>query len=886
MQVKNLIADTQWYPSRRYGADRPRVSVLLPTFCRGQSGLFLRAAHSVLEQSLAELELIIVDDASTDGTAGQIAELMARDERVSLLRHPRNVGLPAVSEYEAFRKARAEYLAFAFDDDEFCPSALAELLAAAAAGSRAMVHGYVKLFVRDAATRREVGVVLGRRGHGQAQLRGVNYVPNNAVLLHRRVVAAVGFYDPHVAMARLCDWDLWRRVAEGYPITAAPIMAGWQHGPATDDSIGHTRLVDFWQSCEWMDMPRNAQLRPGAIEEYDVLAVPAGLSPAAEIAVREIAASFRGKFWYAGRDCSAAVPAAKAGGTPAPQAAGGDRPADGRLLVATRYPSASVALYFDHLPDPLRRRVRIAYPGMHAEEEMIGATAIVFVRDLLAMQPWIDHAQRLQIPCYYFLDDNFLLLGGRASSCPEFRGYTDDALRERLRGFAGVLLSSRGLLDYFRQKQLHGNLLYYPPIAARPAWRDSPPAPRKPRGTTRIAFFGGHHRVPAFQEQVLPAITRLAGERPVELFAAGMVEEDLAAAAGLKTTCFPFELSYDIALARLAACEIDLLVHPNSRTANNEYKTLNVLISAWAMGAVPVLSDGAPYAELRGQDVAVLCGPDPAAWHEALRRHADDGPSRQSLQRNLDAYCRRHYGGAANVAAIETLLGSHPAAGPALSDLRWRRAMQWARQGAASPRGPSWASRVVRQAARSIRHSLPGRAVRRVWRTLSLRPRAELHECVAPAFRPLLETPPAADWLRAGYRLRASRDLRRTPHLAYPLPAGLGCLSGLLLAPDLSSESREGWIQVEIAAADGRILAQDGTALSDIDPSVPTLFAFPPVATGAHQQLWLRVSGKELTAPVRILHWSKRGLRPGSRGNVRPFCAFRTAASEVMSPCK
>jgi hypothetical protein len=81
---------------------------------------------------------------------------------------------------------------------------------------------------------------------------------------------------------------------------------------------------------------------------------------------------------------------------------------------------------------------------------------------------------------------------------------------------------------------------------------------------------------------------------------------------------------------------------------------------------------------------------------------------------------------------------------------------------------------------------------------------------------------------------------------------------------------------IEIAASDGKVLAQSGTDLSDIDPSLPTLFAFPPVAAGTHQRLWLRVYGKELTVPVRILHWSKRGLRPGSRGNVRPFCAFRS----------
>ena len=267
MKVKDIIADTEWYPSRRYGVDRPRVSVLLPTFCRGQSGLFLRSARSVLEQSLAELELIIVDDASTDGTAGQIAELMARDERVSLLRHPRNVGLPAVSEYEAFRKARAEYLAFAFDDDEFCPGALAELLAAATAGGRAMVHGYVKLFVRDAATRREVGVVLGRAATARCSSAASTTCPTTPCC------CTAAWSKPSASTTRTSPWPgsatgtcgggwprgtrsrrrrSWRAGSTARPPTTASAIRGWSISgraasgwtcPATPASAGRHRGV-------------------------------------------------------------------------------------------------------------------------------------------------------------------------------------------------------------------------------------------------------------------------------------------------------------------------------------------------------------------------------------------------------------------------------------------------------------------------------------------------------------------------------------------------------------------------------------------------------------------------------------------------------------------
>src|ERR1041385_6102710 len=146
MRVRDLIKDTVWLPGRDYDTARPWISVLLPTFRRGRDGSFLKAANSILDQSLRSLELIVIDDGSTDGTAQQIAMLMAADERVSCLTHPDNIGLPAMSEYEGFVHARGEYIAFGFDDFIFDRDALAGLAAFPLASSQAVVHGHVRWF--------------------------------------------------------------------------------------------------------------------------------------------------------------------------------------------------------------------------------------------------------------------------------------------------------------------------------------------------------------------------------------------------------------------------------------------------------------------------------------------------------------------------------------------------------------------------------------------------------------------------------------------------------------------------------------------------------------------------------------------------------------------
>ena len=94
----------------------PRVSVVMTTY-NGER--FLSAAlESILNQSFTDLELIVVDDGSTDSSASIIRSFCTRDLRVRGIFLERNLGIPKAANY-GLRAARAEYVA-RMDSDDLC----------------------------------------------------------------------------------------------------------------------------------------------------------------------------------------------------------------------------------------------------------------------------------------------------------------------------------------------------------------------------------------------------------------------------------------------------------------------------------------------------------------------------------------------------------------------------------------------------------------------------------------------------------------------------------------------------------------------------------------------------------------------------------------------
>ncbi|MBQ3060488.1 MAG: glycosyltransferase family 2 protein, partial [Desulfovibrio sp.] len=128
MKVKDLIKNSTFIKSIKHDTYSPEISVILPTYRRFKNGYFERCVDSILNQTFNNIELIIIDDCSFDGTFERIKKYIDTDYRVSCIRHSYNIGLPVVGTYEAFCKSRGKYISFIFDDGEYTVNALETLI--------------------------------------------------------------------------------------------------------------------------------------------------------------------------------------------------------------------------------------------------------------------------------------------------------------------------------------------------------------------------------------------------------------------------------------------------------------------------------------------------------------------------------------------------------------------------------------------------------------------------------------------------------------------------------------------------------------------------------------------------------------------------------------
>jgi len=187
----------------------PLISVIIPT--RNRRELLLRAIESVLAQTHPEFEVIVVDDASTDGTQSAVLDL--HEERVQYVRLSEQSGACAARN-KGVSMARGEYIAFQDSDDVFHEDKLEKQLArlletgadvTACAMNRIGWDGESEVFPPDAADR-----PLDYR-----ELLLENLCSTQCILGKAEVFRAVRFDEQ---LPRLQDWDLMLRVAREYRV--------------------------------------------------------------------------------------------------------------------------------------------------------------------------------------------------------------------------------------------------------------------------------------------------------------------------------------------------------------------------------------------------------------------------------------------------------------------------------------------------------------------------------------------------------------------------------------------------------------------------------------------------------------------------------------------
>ena len=106
--------------------EAPRLSILIPTW--NAEATVERALDSVLAEQAIPLEVVVVDDASTDGTADFVGAIAERDPRVVLVRLRANGGVSAARN-RGLATVRGEWVAFLDADDLLLPGALDALMA-------------------------------------------------------------------------------------------------------------------------------------------------------------------------------------------------------------------------------------------------------------------------------------------------------------------------------------------------------------------------------------------------------------------------------------------------------------------------------------------------------------------------------------------------------------------------------------------------------------------------------------------------------------------------------------------------------------------------------------------------------------------------------------
>ena len=185
----------------------PRVSVLIG--CWNNAATLRAAADSILSQTVADLELVIVDDGSTDATPQLAAELGRADDRV------RYVGLAHMgisgSLNEGLRAARAPFVAFQDADDWSEPTRLERELAVLERRPEVVVVGCRMREVDGAGAELAPRTAFSGGDVNDALMR-FNPIPNSCAMVRRQAVLDAGGFDRRYLYAM--DYDLWLRLAE------------------------------------------------------------------------------------------------------------------------------------------------------------------------------------------------------------------------------------------------------------------------------------------------------------------------------------------------------------------------------------------------------------------------------------------------------------------------------------------------------------------------------------------------------------------------------------------------------------------------------------------------------------------------------------------------
>ncbi|MGW4518905.1 glycosyltransferase family 2 protein [Streptomyces sp. NPDC004393] len=247
----------------------PLVSVVMPV--HNSAATLGASVRSVLAQTHTDVELLVTDDASTDGSMDLLQDLARQDERVRPQAAPEQGGA-ARARNLALARARGEYVGFLDSDDMWLPEKLERQLAFAAGGDAPLTFtSYYKVagdFTGEACDFTPNGRVVAARAR----------VTYRDMLVQDHIGALTAMYDRTVLGTRLMpdmpkrqDYALWLSIMrDGHPARGLPEpLAVYRAGRAGSLSSNKLALVEhnwrLYRKHEHLSVPRSTLALTGAV---------------------------------------------------------------------------------------------------------------------------------------------------------------------------------------------------------------------------------------------------------------------------------------------------------------------------------------------------------------------------------------------------------------------------------------------------------------------------------------------------------------------------------------------------------------------------------------------------------------------------------------------
>lgn len=189
----------------------PSVTIILPTHNR--VALLPRAITSVLSQDYDDLQLIVVDDASTDDTQAVVRQV--EDDRIRYIRLADNQGAVAARN-AGISAAQSEFIGFQDSDDEWLPGKLKKQMLVFRKGGPSVDIVYCGFQRVSGQSVVEVpGPHIGATsGDLSRTILYENFVTTQSLILRRRCLENVGMFFED--LPRFQDWELVIRLAQQY----------------------------------------------------------------------------------------------------------------------------------------------------------------------------------------------------------------------------------------------------------------------------------------------------------------------------------------------------------------------------------------------------------------------------------------------------------------------------------------------------------------------------------------------------------------------------------------------------------------------------------------------------------------------------------------------